>query len=251
MTENQNNTVTDVSEKGSENINEAENQQKMFTQSQLDEILAERLARERKINENLASVKQLLKTMSQRGLVKNGSYAEMAKEIISKLEGASERKEQMSGQKAEPLQDAAHATSATADADGKPYAQDNFYGGNDECERESFCQTLSKIKSKYPEKTVEKMLSGNMFECFARGKKGSPEEIFDDYYEFYTAMSQEPSEKESADFASTAFSSHSGTVSGTNLTKQQMEIAKSAGMSYREYSDLLESIPKRGQRITI
>jgi hypothetical protein len=48
---------------------------------------------------------------------------------------------------------------------------------------------------------------------------------------------------------STAFSSHSATsdISG-GLTKQQMEIAKSAGLSYREYSQLLSSIPKSHRR---
>lgn len=248
MTEKVNNIVTDVPEKGSEDINKAEakTEEKMFTQSQLDKFVSERIARERRNNEGLMSVKQLLKVIASKGIVKQGSYADMAKQLVDKITSSSTENEKTSGPEARETAE----ISAAADADKNIYAE-NINGGKNEEKQEGFVEILSKIKAKYPEETVEKMLSGNMFEHFARGKSGSPEEIFDDYYEFFTAMSGDTSKNQAPELASTAFSCHSGTICGTNLTKQQMEIAKSAGMSYREYSDLLESIPKRGQRVII
>lgn len=224
--------------------------EKTFTQSQLEEIIRERLSRERKTNEALSSVKTLLKSVSEKGLIKGSSYSEMAKELIGRLQASLETREESCDEQS--LKD---TTPVCADADGK--INDGVDTGNDGKDEKcastgDFFGILTSIKSKYPQTAVEKLLSGDLFERFAKGRSGSVEEIFDDYYSFVTAANpdvQTSSEDSESGFSSTAFSSQSGAVNyGSNLTKQQMDIAKSAGMSYREYQNLLESIPKSRTR---
>ena len=117
----------------------------------------------------------------------------------------------------------------------------------------SFTAVLSDLKSRYPKEKVEKLLTGDLFERFAKGRSGSMREIADDFFSFISSVNADgegddkPSEYSS--FTSTAFSSGSGTPSDVALTKQQMEIAKSAGMSYREYANLLSSVPKRTRTV--
>lgn len=232
---------------------EQKTQEKMFTQSQLEEIISERLSRERRINDSLSSVKNFLKSASEKGLIKNGSYAEMAKELVERLSKKPEEAVHTAETVNETCDEVSNAdTSSVADEDGKTNAEND--GGNNGMEEKrdtgDFVSVLSALKAKYPRQTVEKLISTNQFERFAKGRSGSVEEIFDDFLSFISELDGRTEESDNdtnhACFASTAFSSHSGTPDmGTNLTRQQMEIAKSGGMSYREYQNLLESIPKR------
>ncbi|MBE6680881.1 MAG: hypothetical protein E7600_01170 [Ruminococcaceae bacterium] len=239
-------TVENASQQPKEGDNNTQ-QEKTFTQSQLEEIIRERLLRERKVNESLSSVKQLLKSACEKGYIKGASYTEMAKDLVGKLQ-----EKQQAECDEEPEKD---TTSVCADTDGKETDGDN--AGNDVVKedadnKQGFMDTLSRIKAKYPKSAVEKLLEGNLFETFARGRSGSAEEIFDDYYTFVSMANPEfkkAQDNTDGTFSSTAFSSQSGVAeSGSNLTRQQMDIAKSAGMSYREYQNLLESIPTKNGR---
>ena len=230
--------------------NKEEKQEKLFTQSQLEEIIRERLMRERKGNESLLAVKKLLKSASEKGLVRDGSYADMASELVKRLtDSAKTEGEDM--EKTTPC--AENETDTGAAADGENNVTDD---GNTADEVKStemdFIGILSHLKQKYPEKALARMLEGNSFERFAKGRSGSMEEIFDDFYSFmedFSGNGGNVSDEDHSALSSTAFSSHSGASdSGAKLTKQQMEIAKGAGMSYREYADLLESIPKKAGR---
>ena len=198
-------------------------------------------------NESLADVKNLLKEFSKAGILKSASYSEMSKELAEIL------KNQNMQQNTDFVQ---NDTSFVAEKDGDTVG--NTAGQNDGNEKseakQGFFEVLSNIREKYPDSMVEKMLAGNLFEKFAKGREGKIEDVFDDFYGFMSMIdakknSQNIDEKENSNFASTSFSSYSGLPdAGTNLTKQQMEIAKSAGMSYREYQNLLESVPKRAGR---
>lgn len=265
-----------ASENGAENKS-VDKTEKMFTQSQLEEIISERLSRERKVNESLSSVKTLLKSAADKGLIKGNSYAEMAKELVEKLKSApsenavqeallntqevpDENTDDISAQEgAKELSDNGKEDFADADAKVKTDAE-NTSGNTDDCAEnngedkdEGFISLLCDIKSRYPKGEVEKLFTGDLFERFAKGRSGNIREIVDDYFSFISSFSTKNDEKDKGEgyssFASTAFSSQSGAVTGAaNLTKQQMEIAKSAGMSYREYANLLESVPKRAGR---
>ena len=67
-------------------------QEKVFTQSQVDALINERIKRERKVNESLLPVKELLKAAMSKGLVKGRSYAEMAQDFVDRLKAAEEAK---------------------------------------------------------------------------------------------------------------------------------------------------------------
>lgn len=255
-----NENVSHAPENGALNKTE-ETGERMFTQSQLEEILGQRILRERKVNESLSSVKSLLKTAAERGLIKGSSYAEMASELAMKLRGGDgQEKAQSTEEKAETAPSQAEEN-ATPAAEGE--AENNACNecGNDgvkkekesENEGEGFTAFLSGIKAKYPKKELEKLFDGDLFERFAKGRSGNLMEIVDDFLGFMGSAGvgdeQNVPDVGHSSFASTAFSSQSGVPeNSTNLTKQQMEMAKSAGLSYREYAEMLESIPKRTGR---
>ena len=254
MSEIKNEMVSGASEKGALNKREDE---KMFTQSQLEEIISERLSRERKQNQSLSAVKALLKGVQDRGLISGSSYAEMAAELVEKLKGNKAQEESLHGTSVNgndaPVRagqgDSAGAAAEEKDTQttcGNDDSEENARIENEE--KESFSDILSDIKARYPRQAVEKLFSGDLFERFAKGRRGSTKEIVDDFFGFVESANK-LSDEDYASFASTAFSSQSGSASTeTTLSKQQMEIAKSAGMSYREYQTLLESIPKRKGR---
>lgn len=270
-----NENVYDASQNDAVNT---ENEKKLFTQEKLDEIIAERLSRQRKVNEALSSVKTLLKSAAEKGYIKGGSYAEMAKELAEKLKNGSEETTQVEEDKTQDKESDAHdiphnechndtdLLTAICEDSSEDAADEETENVNESVtERESvneevkdadnsFTAVLSDIKSRYPKEKVEKLFAGDLFERFAKGRSGSMREIADDFFSFISSVNNdedvgynEPPEYSS--FTSTAFSSGSGTPHDVTLTKQQMEIAKSAGMSYREYANLLSSVPKRTRKV--
>ena len=230
-----------------------EKKEKMFTQSQLEEVVRERIQRERKVNESLSSVKRLLKNACDKGLINGSSYAEMAKDLVEKLGGASSKAQLSDGESKTHTEDKAPMVADIGQNNDVCHADGEENKQEAKPKDMSFLGVLSDIRAKYPGTAVEKMLSGEGFERFAKGRNGDIREIFDDYYDFMSVMSQESVKNTEngnhSELCSTGFSSFSGASdAGANLTKQQMDIAKSAGMSYREYQNLLESIPKRTGR---
>jgi len=230
--------------------------EKMFTQSQLEEIISERLGRERRVNESLKSVKQVLLGAVEKGLIKGDSYAEMADELVKKLKDASGEEKECAAEKETDTQDVAadfQITSEEPESDGVNVTNDGNDGIKEtEDDDGGFISTLAYLKSSYPEKNLTKLLSGDLFERFAKGKSGSVKEILCDFFCFADALSERSENREApshSDIASTAFSSESGAPADfSGLTPRQMEIAKNSGMSYREYAYLLESIPKNKGR---
>lgn len=245
---------------------DGQKEEKVFTQAQLEEIIAQRLSRERKTNDSLVSLKKLLKSASEKGILKGTSYAEMAAELGERLslsknsvrdEGIAENptddnveKSHLEGEK-EALSDGEDRGISGADenAEEKDVANDNGENEADGNMAQAFVKMLSAIKAKNSPQNVEKLFTGNLFESFAKGRRGSVEEIFDDFCRFMSVAM--PGERENVRdedesyYSSTAFSAHSGrSADAFGLTKQQMEIARSSGMSYREYASLLEAIPK-------
>lgn len=269
-----NENVYDASQNDAVNT---ENEKKLFTQEKLDEIIAERLSRQRKVNEALSSVKTLLKSAAEKGYIKGGSYAEMAKELAEKLKNGSEESENVGAPEkddTDSVPDIPHnecqndtdLLTAICEDSSEDAADEETENANESVtERESvneevkdadnsFTAVLSDIKSRYPKEKVEKLFAGDLFERFAKGRSGSMREIADDFFSFISSVNSEEDRgydepPEYSSFTSTAFSSGSGTPHDVTLTKQQMEIAKSAGMSYREYANLLSSVPKRTRKV--
>ena len=224
---------------------ETDKEERMFTESELEAVVRERLKRDRKVNEELLSVKKLLKEAGEKGLIRGTSYAEMAKSLEEIL--MSRGSENKAADTQEALPENNENTSSAAEEDGKNDVADD--GEKTSEAGMEFFGILSQLKKKYP--TADELLSGGGLSKFAKGRSGSAEEIFDDYYEFMSCLEEETKGAATghAALSSTAFSSSSSGADTTfGLTKQQMEMAKSEGLSYREYAHLLENVPRKARK---
>ena len=131
---------------------------------------------------------------------------------------------------------------------------------------------LYELKERFPENDVAHDVTSKEFELFAKGKSADISEIYKDFLCFKaqysdnntrfpsnTVQGSEPvlsrkdipaSDKNSYEFDGTSrgYSGFSGGAPLSDyskmLTKRQMDIAKQSGMSYREYANLLQSIPQ-------
>ena len=131
---------------------------------------------------------------------------------------------------------------------------------------------LYELKERFPENDVAHDVTSKEFELFAKGKSADISEIYKDFLCFKAQYSDnntgfpsntvggsEPvlsrkdipaSDKNSYEFDGTSrgYSGFSGGAPLADyskmLTKRQMDIAKQSGMSYREYANLLQSIPQ-------
>jgi len=131
---------------------------------------------------------------------------------------------------------------------------------------------LYELKKRFPENDVAHDVTSKEFELFAKGKSADISEIYKDFLCFKaqysdnntgfpsnTVQGSEPefshkgnltSDKSSYEFDGTSrgYSGFSGGAPLADyskmLTKRQMDIAKQSGMSYREYANLLQSIPQ-------
>ena len=290
----------------SDNINEiqkvSDDGEKLFTRSQVEALITERIKRERKVNEALMPVKQLMKDIASRDEFKGKSYSEISKklvEVLSKKEsyekesdgvcmGISEENKGISDTEKVNDENLSRETSENTDAGcvavqscgndeslrEKVHGTDNgeneenaFSEKSEEVQKEKNVDTvlgidsLCAFKKKYPTADMNKLFDSNLFGSFAKGRNQSLMEICEDFCSFLSLLDTEKVKDDdesdmgydganrNSSMLSTAFSSHSATsdISG-GLTKQQMEIAKSAGLSYREYSQLLSSIPKSHRR---
>jgi len=86
-----------------------------------------------------------------------------------------------------------------------------------------------------------KTLANPMFAVFARGRSGSIEEAILDFEKMIAAGRSTLSEEELMKMTPGAYSAASGTV----LSERQRRIARDAGMSYREYYEIIRSIPTK------
>ncbi len=147
------------------------------------------------------------------------------------------------------------ATDARADGEEKLFSE-NVFGA------------LYTLAAQFPENDVAQDVSSEAFRLFAAGKCGDIASIYEKYLAFRKALSQEraiPERKEMPaaeqnhsdvpesvpeSAPGTAARSYSGYPGGTppvdygmSLTARQMLIARKSGMSYREYAELLNSVP--------
>lgn len=282
-------------------------EEKLFTQKQLEEIINDRIKRERKVNEALLPVKQLLKQFASKEKFKGKSYGEIAESLVSALtekerknyeeekigvdDGIKEPENQLIAEScqegetekenvitqtcevSENVRDTVHGENVQeneTDLSAQEFVneeRENKQGlaHNEQHENEdgkSQMDMLIAFKQTHPEADMNMLFDGNLFKSFAKGKNASLSEICEDYCEFLSALRSSGKtelSKDEDDFgftgrndtgmASTSFSSVSATAPvSAGLTKQQMNLAKEGGLSYREYAELLSSIPKGSKR---
>ena len=86
-----------------------------------------------------------------------------------------------------------------------------------------------------------KTLANPMFALFARGRSGSIEEAVRDFEKMISAGRSTLTEDELMKMTPGAV----GFAGGNALTERQRRIAREAGMSYREYYEVIRTIPTK------
>ncbi len=252
---------------------------RLFTQSELEALISERMKRERKNARSLNSVKELLNTLKSGGVIKEGSYSDMACQLVEMFSQNSQQDKD--AQKANISlvgQDVQQCGEVTKQKEPYTLADENTSeNGNASQEQQNMdlvdtvgqpesdfsddgakpdvnANALFEFKRLYPDADLNAVFGDEAFFRFAKGKQGELHEIYKDYSEFVEKLKSDSDSYNRRVYStqgSTAFSSDSKAYTtdyAQRLTRRQMDIANSCGMSYREYGELLSSIPNSPKR---
>ncbi len=225
---------------------------KLFTREELEKIVEQRLLRERKNNESLTKIRDTLSLLRQKEAFKKLSNASLADKLSELADSVSDAEEKtdcaLESQQVPP--DACCEKSAKG---GNAYAaepvireKEAFYDAAERRKRE-----LSDFLARYGEERLEEALSDDAFRFFSRGKRGDILSLYEDYLGFLDGLSSSPEMKRyraaQRELASTGFSGGASCAVdyGSMLSDNQRRIAKAAGMSFRQYAELLSQIPSK------
>lgn len=113
---------------------------------------------------------------------------------------------------------------------------------------------LYELSEQFPEENVMQDIASESFRIFSKGRAESPEQIYSEYLNLRRSFEKAMSDTSPArgftgqEKTTRAYSGFDGAGIHRNpssgLTKRQMQIARESGMSFREYAELLESVPR-------
>ena len=232
----------------------ADGGEKVFTERELERQIEKRLRRERQKNADLDKVRGLLTGLRESGVIKSGSYAGMLAELAGIVPRAADG--------SCPVPESGKLPPAEAvlpDDDGVMPSGAPREGAEQE-EKEA-CSAVSSLTladvralgEQYPGRDVASDLLSEAFSLFADGRRGTPAEVYAGYLRFRGAIgdgavsSVSSAQKGTERVGGAVFANAAG-ARGDYLTARQKEIAKSAGLSYREYAEMLASVPLHRQR---
>ncbi len=211
--------------------NTAEKGEKLFTAKQVERIVGERLARERRNGTALGKVRDLIMGLAEKGVLTSRNIPDMAAEL--------ERMLAPSG-----VGTAEDTEKANTDEVGD--APEESTGGTVEDEIEEFA-------SIFPNVDVRALLSDEEFLDYAEARSGRLAAL----YAGFLTEREERNRRDERDrsnalrrgLASTGFSSgKSGAEDYTSiLTPSQIAIARNSGMSLKEYADYLSQVEASGK----
>lgn len=243
---------------------QSEKGEKSFTQAQLENLISERLKRERKNNESLSEVKVLLSKLSDDGVLESKSYSDMAKELCARLNSGSNEdaksdfqpEENSVGNTSLPLSDADISDEKDEEVLAENQTQDQKgteqkTSEEQEQKDEDMMLEILHFKKNFPDTDINSLFENKAFLAFSKGRRQNLCSLYGDYISFMSALygdGQKSERREDSESFSTSFSARSksyGNDYSGILSKRQMEIAKSEGMSYREYAELLSNIPSK------
>jgi hypothetical protein len=218
---------------------------KLFTQKELEHHIGARLMRERKKNTELMAFKGMLDEFISGGVFNADSYAEAGKRLMSFIAENYEAEEGES-EAVNSAKDSLPTTENTQETDISEMADEPCDGISDGAEVSLGDDGVSSGEG------VEETITGTLK---SRDEHGVGDKISRLCTELISLLtSDKETEVKSADelFArrsasSTGFSQRSageGMVCADSLTPTQREIARRAGISYREYAGLLREIPE-------
>ena len=141
----------------------------------------------------------------------------------------------------------------SAEEKTEPAAQERDAQENAECAKEPAEETGEEAPEEAGDAAEEdggeeisadafaKTLANPMFALFARGRSGSIEEAVRDFEKMISAGRSTLTEDELMKMTPGAV----GFAGGNALTERQRRIAREAGMSYREYYEVIRTIPTK------
>jgi len=255
--------MTDIYENG-ENIEQvAENDasyekteadEKTFTQVELEKLISERLRRERRNFEAFEDLKGAFDILSKTGVVEKASYSDMARMLGERIGGAKAEKDDSPIACAEKdAEDAEKSDTFAQEADredketGAAKKKDDAEKGDYSLSSVTLGDILS-LEEKYPGENAALSVLSDSFRLFAEGRREKLSDIYEKYMRFEKSRGDKATDdKKTAPLRSSFSTGGVQTDYGASLTKRQMEIAREGGLSYREYADILGSLPGTGK----
>ena len=223
--------------------------EKLYTQAELENIVEARLSRERKNNESLVRVRETLNTIRKKDAFKNLSNAALSERLSQLAAGFSAdetpaivpEKEKMPPATPDAAE---NAENGRADDKAEMTAKDS--DGNENRNDE-----LSEFIELYGEERFDELMKDKTFKSFCRNRGGDLLSLYEDYVLFLDRLDHAGSAKRTKaaqrGLASTGFSGYAAgsTDYAGILTENQKRIAQTAGMSYKQYAELLSQIPTK------
>lgn len=252
-----------------DDVREKASGEKLYNRDELETIVESRLARERRNTESFRNIREIIAALRKNGKLKANSNAEIAEKLTELI-----------GNKAEP-DTSEPALTDNSDilpdrnvnnpdennnqeeqkaSEPKAYsindsgiAEENKYDNelNAKTSGSEIKSELTEFTGKYGEDKLRKLIDDKAFKTFCYGKSGSLSSLYESYMSFLTALSESEDAKRyraaEAGLASTGFSGSAADFYdyGKLLTDNQKKIAKSAGMSAKQYAELLAQIPTK------
>ena len=205
--------------------------EKLFTSKQVERIIGERLAREKRNSASLAEVRDMMMNLVTAGVIHSRNIPDMAAEVEELLASAARGN----------VSENADKTSA----DVTPTTEDTVEETPEDSSVDSELEEFTRV---FPRVDLRSLLENEDFLDYADGKSGSLVSLYAAFLterdERILAEEQGRSDSLRRSLASTGFSSgkSAGEDYSSLLTPTQMRIAKSAGMTYKEYADYLSQI---------
>lgn len=199
-----------------------------FTEKQVEGIIGERLARERRGNAALSKIRDMIMMLAQKGVLKSRSIPEMGEELEELI--------------------------SCIDITGMKEERDTDAPGNDKTEEnkehDRKAEILNFIKL-FPRVNLDELLSDDEFIRFIEQRDGTLSSLYAEYIGMIGEKLNEEKAKQKRNLrsglSSTGFSTRSSGAEDYSslLTPTQIRIAKNAGMSCREYADYLSQLPSK------
>lgn len=257
------------------NENQKDTSEKLYTQKELEEILSQRLNRERKNTESLQYIRDALAQFRKQEPYKSLSNARLAEIIIDMAKKNLDGQAQDTAEENNPCLDVPKEKEETKSAEHNGTQPENNVQSTEEmpenddtvsCEplysttqmseqktdvQKEKMSEIAEFLARFGENTMSNAISDRAFRAFCDGKSGSLCQLYESYKAFLAALSQSPEVKKYRElkngFAATGFSGNSSPVIdyGSLLTENQRQIASASGMSYRQYAELLAQIPTK------
>lgn len=225
---------------------------KTFTQDDVDRIVGERLAREKSKYSDYEDIKAITEELREFGYEGTPQEIRAAireqKEQIKKQAELEELKKQaeIEGTSPELLKEIKDLKEELANLKKSDQEKKQQEEAKKKQQEESIKQ-IDEFNEKYPDVDVEKLAQNSKFKKFF--EKSNPKltllEVYEDFVDLVGGIESETMAKIQSNVARTTTSGKAKQDSeggGHGLTERQKALAKQAGMSYKDYADLLKDI---------